>query len=222
MAWAFTFITLISHLHSVNAFEGSMNVSIGQRFFKDERLGNKNGFRDGFIPEVAVDFGVYQFPYRIEPTVGLSYIYNKATDCAVDANGKCISRNTTDRLKYHLMGVTTGVRWKAWDPDFFLVTPYVLGAMSYHFIYIKRDTANTSTQNKIKGGEFGGEVQLGGLVSFMFDQKTRIEMNTEWGVKDLGLSFLGRYLPRGLFQHGMADIIETGGYGFAAGLYLDW
>ncbi len=201
---------------------GSMNFSVGQRFFKDERLGNKNGFRDGFVPEFAVDFGVYQLPYGFQPVVGASYIYNNARDCAVNADGDCISSNTTDRFKYHLFGGSVGMRWRAWEPDFFLVSPYLLGAFTYNFILIRRNSLGAEVKKRVKGGEFGGELQAGILTSFMYSKDRKVEMEREWEIRDFGLSLFGRYVPRGLFQHGMADIIETGGWGFAAGLYLEW
>lgn len=200
-----------------------MNAVVGQRFFSDERLGNKNDFREGFIPEFAIDFGVYEFPFGLEPTVGISYIRNSSPDCAVDSGGSCIGGvSTTDKLEYHLLGTSVGVRWRAWDPEFFLVTPFVHAAMTYRFARIVRKTASITTNRKNNGGDFGGDLQAGLLASFMWDAQRRNEMMQEWGVKDFGLNVHFRYLPAGLLKHGMGGILETGGWGMAAGLYIDW
>jgi len=203
-------------------FNGSAHLSLGERFFKDERLGNKNSFKDGFIPEFSIDFGVYEFPFRLEPMVGISYVMNTAHDCGVDASGNCIGARSTDKLKYHLLGLSTGMRWTAWREEFFKVIPFVAAAISYHYIHIRRITASTSAKKTINGGDFGGDIQVGLLMTFIYSDTTRKEIFRDWGAKDFGLSLFGRYQPFGLFKHGMAEILSTGGYGFGAGLYVDW
>jgi len=228
-SWLFAFLGIFLGFCSVDLFSaetgefsGSAHFSLGQRFFKDERLGNKNDFKDGFIPEISVEFGVYELPFRLEPIVGLSYILNSAHDCGVDASGNCVGPRSTDKLRYHLLGFSTGMRWTAWRPEFFQIIPFVTASMVYHFIHIRRITASTSAKKKINGGDFGGDFQAGFLTSFIFSEETKKNIERDWSAKDFGMSFFGRYQPAGLFKHGMAEILQTGGYGFGAGFYVDW
>jgi hypothetical protein len=212
-----------AHTDPLMAFSGSANFSVAPRFFEDERLGNKKGFRDGFIPEFLIDFGLTELPYRLEPSVGISYIYNQAPNCLVNSSGDCVGKpQSIDKIRYHLLGVSAGLRWRAWDPEFFILTPFVLLAATYRFIHIRRTSFDTKSKKKILGGDFGGEVQLGILCSFFSNPKIRNEMQEAWELKDFGMSLQARYLPAGLFKHGMADILQTGGFGFGGGLYLEW
>lgn len=196
---------------------------MGQRFSKYERLGNKDDFGAVFVPDIALMIGVYEFPYRIEPTIGISYTFKSTKDCLVDNSGNCIpgSAASTDRFRYHLLTLSTGVRWQAWSPEFFILSPYVHGAFAYHYIHFKRNSLGAGKRS-INGGDFGGILEGGLNLSFMFQNRTRIEMNTEWGLKDFGMTFSSKWMPGGLWKQGMGDLLETSGWSFGAGLYSDW
>jgi len=60
------------------------------------------------------------------------------------------------------------------------------------------------------------------MATFVYTESTKQDIDQEWGAKDFGLSLFGRYQGFGLLKHGTAEILQTGGYGFGAGFYVDW
>ncbi|MDB5038330.1 MAG: tRNA pseudouridine synthase [Bacteriovoracaceae bacterium] len=65
----FLFLLLFSHSTEAKDFTGSAAFSVSQRFFDDERLGHVNGFSPWGALQLDVSFGLYEFPFGIEPIV---------------------------------------------------------------------------------------------------------------------------------------------------------
>lgn len=207
---------------------GSVSIVVSQRFYDDQKLGNVNGFSNWGALSFDATFGLYEFPYRIEPFLGVGYIQNTAVLCSQEADGSCHRdangdiEDSLDRLKYQLISFELGVRHRAWDPSFFLVVPYVQGGITYRFGRVRKVTKAEGQQKLNLGGDFGAEVGGGLLVSFFYDDAKKSDMNATWGLKDFALMTSIRYLPAGWFRHGLGLLDNTGGWDFGMGLSLDW
>lgn len=218
-------VLLISMKAYADEFSGSFSISVDQRMFNDSRFGDKNGFSEGFIPSIEAVAGFYEFPYQIEPVMSFGFIKNSARACAVLADGVTCDPDappSEDKFHYQIYTVGSGVRWKAWTPDLFMIIPYAQAQMTYRYARIRKKSSNGDELDKISGGDFGADL-LGGIqVSFMYDRARRKEMQREWGVQDFGLSLHARYLPSGWLKHGLGAVSDTGGWSFGAGLVIDW
>jgi hypothetical protein len=211
---------------SVEAFTGSLAVHVHQRSFKDERLGSMNGFKK-LKPEFEVLMGFHEFYPRIEPIFAVSYTKSNATACAVEDDGfTCLPADqqtgNQDQFRAKMAKFGLGGQWKAWEPEFFALIPRVSAQLAYRHVWLEKATASSSGVNKINGGDFGVDLGGGFVWSFMYDQKRKAEMSSEWGLKDFGLSVQARYILAGLMKNGLGGISGTGGWSFGAGLLLDW
>lgn len=223
---AFFLILIFSFQMRAENFSGSVSVSVDQRFFNDERFGNKNGFSEGFIPSLDLTIGFYEFPFRIEPVASFGFIKNSARACAVLEDGETcdpkVEEPSEDRFHYQLYTAGLGVRWKTWSPDFFIIIPYFQAQGTFRYVRMTKKTSNGDQVNRISGSDFGADLLAGLEISFMYDQTRETEMNLEWGIRDFGLSLHGRYLPAGVFKRGMGEVSDSGGWSFGAGLIVDW
>lgn len=224
-ALVFGVLSMVSFSH-LEAFNGSFAVQVNQRNFKDERFGPMNGFKK-LKPEFEIVMGLHEFYPRIEPIFSVGYVRSRATACAVEEDGfDCLPADqqvgNQDRFETKLLKFGLGAQWKAWEPDYFPLIPRVSLQANYRHVWLKKETANEGEQNKLNGGDVGLEIGGGFLWSFMYDQKRRSEMESEWGLKDFGLALQAKYLMGGLLKTGLGGIDGTGGWSFGAGLVLDW
>lgn len=211
-------------------FNGSALVSVDQRFFKDHRFGNVNGFSEWGAIHFDVSIGVYEFPFRIEPVVGLGFIKNEsslyalAVDGSIARDGNGDKIKSEDSLEYLLFTPSMGLRWKAWEPDTFVLSPFVQALATFRFGRVKKNEAipDPSVQRISWGGDFGADLLGGLLISFFYDRDRESEMSELWGMKDFGMTIHGRYLPAGLMKQGFGLVDNTGGYSFGLGLFMDW
>lgn len=211
---------------SLLGFSGSVQLSVDHRFFNDDRFGNQNDFSEGFIPELQLLFGVYEWEsLHLELMLGVGYLQNSASTCAVLNDGTTCIDDTNfseDRLKYRIFTILLGPQWRAWKPEFFRAIPYIQPLLTYRYGRISRQTLAVDAQRLNKGGDFGAQIEVGGYYSFFGDARRKNEMSSEWGMKDFGMNLHVRYLPAGLFKHGLGLVSNTGGWSFGSSLALDW
>lgn len=219
---------VLASLSTLKAFDGSLAVSVDQRFFDDERFGNVNGFSQWWAPHFEVQFGVVELPYRIEPILSFGYIQNTATACAVASDGEtCLSSpggvvTSEDRFKYQIFSFGGGLRWKAWERDFFWASPFIHAGLVMRYARVRKKTANVDERKLVTGADLGANFTAGVLISFLTDQKKKNQLDSEWNIKDFGLSLHGRYLPAGWWKKGLGTVDNTGGASFGVGLVIDW
>lgn len=219
-------LLLCFSIGSAEAFSGSVGFHVNQRAFNDERFGSMNGFSD-FKPEFELRFGLHEFYPRIEPLLSVAYQKNSATACAVEADGfTCLPADqqvgNQDRFEYKILSLGTGAQWKAWEPDYFPIIPTSFVQVVYRRVWIEKVGAAADELGKAKGGDLGFDFGGGVLISFMYDQRRKSEMSSEWGVKDFGLQIQARYILAGLLKSGMAGVTGTGGWSLGVGLLVDW
>lgn len=218
----------LASIQQVAAEPGSVSVIVSQRFFDDSKLGKVNGFGEWGAIEINGNVGLYEFPYHIEPYLGVGFIADTAQlyalnddgSYALDSNGQ--PQRSEDRLRYQLFNFSLGLRQKFWSPDFFILIPYVQAGGIYRFGRLRKLTAAVDQQKLNLGGDFGAEIGGGFLLSFFYDQETRNDMETTWGLKDFALMTSVRWLPGGWWRHGLGLLDNTGGWDFGLGLFLDW
>jgi len=224
------FLTLISttEVEKSPSTAGSTSVTVNQRFFSDRKLGNVNGFSSWGALSFDAQFGLYEFPFRVEPYVGVGYMQNSSILCGLDATDACARtasgeiEASEDHLKYKLFTLSLGVRQRAWDPSFFVVVPYAQVGLTYRYGRVTKITQAEGQQKVNLGGDLGGEFGGGLIFSFFYDREIRAEMETNWGLRDFALMTSVRYLPAGWFRHGLGLLKNTGGWDFGMGLILDW
>ncbi len=209
------------------AFSGSASLKVGQRFFDDQKLSHVNGFSEWGAFELNLLLGLHEFPYRIEPLLGFSFIKNSSSLYGLNSSGGLAMENgspvlSQDRLEYQFYTLSSGARIKAWDSHTFLLIPYsdILG--TYRYGRIRKKTYAIGQQKLNVGGDFGAEVTAGVMLSFLTTQKKRYEMESELEMDDFGMSLSASYQPAGWFRHGLGLIDTTGGWSFAGGLYGEW
>ncbi len=197
-------------------FSGSAHFYAAPRFFNDSVLGSANGFDTWGWPEFGASFGVYELPFRIEPVIGFSYVFKTGNEISTAAG------TSIDKFFYQFFTTEIGARWTAWEQSFFPVIPFVQAGMTYRFGRFKKRTSAVGVRTSVVGGDFGGNLTGGAIISFFYDQKRRDDMSSEWELKDFGATLFGSYQPSGLFRHGLGGVNETGGTSFGGGLYFDW
>lgn len=220
-------VVLIGLVPKTWAFEGSVGLSVEQRFFKDERFKYVNGFSEYFSPGFALDFGMNEVWYGIEPFVGVSYIKNSSIACVVaEGSDDCVlvegrRIESEDRFRYQILGFSAGAQKYFWKRRSF-VSPFLLLAASARYAWIKKETFAINESTKLSGMEFGGRLRGGLFFSFLrFNEESRYSLEN-WGVRDFGASLHGSYLPSGLFQNGLGMVSSLSGYSFGFSLVVDW
>lgn len=227
LLWA-GLVLLGSSAWAAESTKGSVNILVSQRFFDDDKLGNVNGFSNWGALNFDATFGLYEFPYRIEPYLGVGFIQDTSVLCSQNVDGTCVRdsngniERSEDRLKYQLFTFSAGVRHRAWDPSFFLVIPYVQAGMTYRYGRVRKETLGVGQQKLNLGGDFGAEIGGGLIFSFFYDRSIENEMEATWDLRDFGLITSVRYLPAGWWKHGLGLLSSTGGWDFGLGLAFDW
>ncbi len=218
-----------STLQELYAFDGSASFVMSQRFFEDDRLAHVNGFSEWGAFQFDFTFGVYEFDIGLEPIIGLSYIQNSASLYALDDNGDYILddkgeriESSVDNLSYEFYTASLGLRYKPWSPDFFIFIPYAEVQQTFRYGRVKKVTYALDQQKLNTGVDWGVELGGGIIISFMYDDRLRSNLKSEWDLKDFGLITSTRYLSSGYFRQGLGLIDSTGGWDFGLGLFLDW
>lgn len=207
-------------------FGSSLQISVDQRFFKDSRFGNKNDFSEGFVPEIQVLFGLHRWDaIRLELVGGLGYLQNTTKTCAVEVDGRtCLpeSDQSEDRLQYRMFSFHFGPKWMAWSSESFPVVPYLQPLLTYRYARINRKTLALNVQKLNTGGDFGVQLEGGVFFSFFSDGRRKVEMASQWGLRDFGVNLHGRYLHSGWMKHGLGLVSDTGGWSVGASMVFDW
>lgn len=214
---------------SASGFEGSLGLSVSQRFFSDEKLANVNGFSNWGALEFDLTVGVYEFSFGLEPLLGFGFIMNSASLYALDDNGEYILddegrriESSVDSLEYQLYTLSVGARYKPWTSRFFLLIPYGEFLANVRFGSVEKKTYAVGQQKISRGADLGLTLGGGLLISLFYDQERRGDMEMLWNLKDFFLVASARYLPSGFGKQGLGVISDTGGWSFGAGLLLDW
>lgn len=223
---AWVIVMSLGLVSPLTAFDGSVQISLDQRFFDDPRFGSENDFSGGFVPEIQILFGLKEWsPARLEAILGFSYLQNTSPSCAVLSDGRTCIPNTTgseDRIEARLFTILSGLKWMAYSPDRFPLVPYIQALATYRYGRLNRQTLAVDAQKKNSGGDFGAQLESGLYLSFFFDPERRSEMQSQWALKDFGMNLHGRYLPAGWSKHGLGLVSGTGGWSFGTSLILDW
>ncbi len=206
--------------------KGSFSFVVSQRFFDDEKLSRVNGFSHWGAIQFDATVGLYEFPYRLEPYLGVSYIRNSSILCGLDDNNDCVYENgrlaaSQDRLNYSIYGGHFGLRHKFWNRDFSIFIPWMQVGGVYRYARVRKLTLNQE-QKLNTGGDFGAEVAGGFLVSFFYDEAIASDMDSTWDMQDFALMTHFRYSPAGWGRHGLGLLESTGGWDLGLGLFMDW
>jgi tRNA pseudouridine38-40 synthase len=214
---------------AIAAFNGSASFTVNQRFFDDERLGEVNEFSQWGAIEFKAKFGLVELPFHLEPIIGFSFIKNSAPLYKLDDNGNYILdsdgrkiKSPLESLEYQFYTVVAGIRWKAWDPDFFWLIPYAEVGHDFRYGRVRKHTYAVDQQKLNTGFDLGLEFGGGLLISFFLDKKTQQAIEWDWRAKDYALMTSIHYSPDGYYRNGLGRVDSTGGWDFGAGLFLDW
>lgn len=211
-------------------FTGSFQFSAQQRFFDDARLGHVNGFSEWGAIEFRLMFGLVDLPFHLEPIVGVSMIKNSAPlykiddsgSYILDANGNPI-KSEIDQLQYQLYSGLAGLRWKGWDPSLFFLIPYAEVLHEFRYGRVRKQTYAVDQQNLNTGFDLGFQLGGGVLFSFLFDDRIRSDIETEWlGARDFALISSIHWLPPAYYRNGLGLVDSLGGWDFGLGIFMDW
>ncbi|PIR21826.1 MAG: hypothetical protein COV44_11025 [Deltaproteobacteria bacterium CG11_big_fil_rev_8_21_14_0_20_45_16] len=210
------------------SFSGSVQLRADQRFYEDSRFGFVNGFSEWWAPQFGFDIGLIDLGWNIEPIVGFEFAKNETTACAVESDGiTCLRQNgvvvaSEDKFEYQIYGFSSGLRWKAWETEFFPISPFIDTKMQFHYTRIRKLTSNVTEKKLVTGIDWGMELGGGCFFSFFTNQVRRNQMKSEWDLKDFGATASAYFLPGGWFKRGLGAVSGTGGWSFGLGLLGDW
>lgn len=223
-----SFAVQTSGVDASSAHAGSVEVTVSQRFWSDQRLSRVNGFSEWGALSFDATAGLAELPYRIEPYVSFGFIRDTANlpllnsdgSYLLDSNGNL--QDSADDLRYTFFAAGFGVKQRMWSPTFFRIVPFYKVGMVYRYGWVKKLTEAVDEQLKSSGGDVGLEVGGGLIFSFFYDASLRSDMAQAWNLQDFGMILQVRYLPGDWFRHGLGLVAGTSGWDFGLGLALDW
>ncbi len=195
-------------------YDGSFLFSANQRFMKQSILRNVNGRSPWGAMHYAIDLGFFEW-HGLEPRFGIGLM--KDTSRALGTAG-------FDRFSYTLIDGRLGLHYKPYTYHTSIVAPYVDFNMIMTKALGRWRYASGDSSPKLSGYEIGLKVGGGLFLSFMFDAERRHDLQTEWEVKDFGLTAGLEYMKGGLGTSGsFYDLVgETSMWSFGLGLLIDW
>jgi hypothetical protein len=231
LSYLLMFVCFALQSHDADAAStsaGSLEVTVSQRFWSDQRLSRVNGFSQWGALSFDAAAGLGEFAYRIEPYVSFGFIRDTANlpllnsdgSYLLDSNGNL--QDSADDLRYTFFAAGFGVKQRMWSPTFFRVVPFYKIGMIYRYGSVKKLTEAVDEQLKSSGGDLGLEIGGGVVFSFFDDDSLRSDMGQTWDLQDFGMLLQIRYLPGDWFRHGLGLVAGTSGWDFGLGLALDW